>query len=424
MKKLVSLATATLLALSLAACGQGSDSEVSVQSVAMICGYGPLGSVDRFAGVVKAKQQVEIEKQEEQPIDKIEVKEGDSVSKGDVLFSYDSEASKLELEKAKLEVEQMKNTMKNKETEKAALERDRQKASADAKITYSLEIQELEADIAEAKYNIALKEKEVKKMEETVKDLDVKSPVDGFVISVNENQQSDEYGNPKPFMVLSESGNYRVMGYVNENNVGAISEGSPVLIRSRVDADTTWSGVIESIDWEHAVQSGNNMYGDVSAEDEVVKSSKYPFYVEIENIEGLLMGQHVFIEPDFGQGEEAPTINISSWYINDIETDPWVWAEGEGGKLEIRHVALGEYDPDLETYEICDGLELTDYIAFPDDSFKEGMKCSEYSEEAFGGEGEYVEGGEGEEGEYYEGEEGMYGDAEGEIMEDEPVVVE
>ena len=72
-------------------------------------------------------------------------------------------------------------------------------------------------------------------------------------------------------------------------------------------------------------------------------SSKYPFYVTLEGDgEGLLMGQHVYIEPDYGQEDtqDENLINLPSYFINDAEGKPWVWAQNSKGKLEKRSITL------------------------------------------------------------------------------------
>ena len=115
-------------------------------------------------------------------------------------------------------------------------------------------------------------------------------------------------------------------------------------------------------------------------------SSKYPFYVTLEGDgEGLLMGQHVYIEPDYGQEDtqDESLINLPSYFINDAEGKPWVWAQNSKGKLEKRSITLGEYNTETDTYPVTDGLTAEDYIAYPDDSLKAGMTCITYDDATF-----------------------------------------
>ena len=100
---------------------------------------------------------------------------------------------------------------------------------------------------------------------------------------------------------------------------------------------------------------------------------------------GLLLGQHVYIEPDYGQDavEDANTIRLPAYYINDVDGSAWVWAQNDKGLLEKRSLTLGEHDEDMDTYVVESGLTAEDYIAFPDDTLKAGMTCVLYDENAF-----------------------------------------
>lgn len=385
MKKGAVILTVIMAVLLLPGCTKKSTEEASVQSVSMICGFGSVGQTERFAGVTVPRSETKINKSEDQVVAEVRVKAGDEVKKDQVLFVYDTEQTTLNLEKARLELEQLKNTVTAKNNERASLEAEKAGAGADQQLSYTLEIQEVDTAIMEANYNISLKEKEIQKMEETRNHLEVKSPVDGHVQSINAEGATDNYGNPLPYMTVVETGSYRVNGYVNENNAAAVQEGQPVIVRSRVD-DSTWKGTVTKIEWENPVQSGNsNYYYGPGDSDTTTVSNKYPFYVELESDEGLILGQHVYIEPDYGQGEgqDESQVQLPAYYINDLDGTPWVWAQNEKGELEKRKVETGAYDEETDTYVIENGLELTDYIAFPAENLKEGMKCVKYDESAF-----------------------------------------
>ena len=68
----------------------------------------------------------------------------------------------------------------------------------------------------------------------------------------------------------------------------------------------------------------------------------YPFYVELDSSDGLMLGQHVYIERDIGQDEQKDGLWISDYYIVDADTnEPYVWAANDKKKLEKRYVTLG-----------------------------------------------------------------------------------
>ena len=385
MKKfaVILLAAAMLLSV-LAGCGANAEGEASVQSVSMICGFGATGLVDRFAGVVSAQSETQVKKDDNATVDAIKVKVDQEVKAGDVLFTYDMSQARLDLEKAQLELEQMQNELESKKEEKAQLEKDKNAAPFEDQMQYTLEIRQVNTDILEKEYNISLKAKDIEKMQSTVKNVSVTAPVTGRIKTINENGGTDQNGNPLPFMTIVETSGFRVKGYVNENNAGMLTEGTAVVIRSRV-SDQTWKGTITLIDWENAQQGNQNSYYYGGSSDDTSSSSKYPFYVELETSDGLLLGQHVYIEPDYGQDAEqdANTLKLPSYYINDADSSPWVWAQNDKGKLEKRSLTLGDYDAEMDTYVVTDGLTAKDYIAFPDESLKAGMTCVTYDDATF-----------------------------------------
>ena len=122
------------------------------------------------------------------------------------------------------------------------------------------------------------------------------------------------------------------------------------------------------------------MYSDGSNSDN--QSTKYPFYVKLDSADGLMLGQHLYVELDEGQTETKDGIWIYSGYIVQDEDTPYVWADNGKGKLEKRTVELGEYDEGMDLYEIKSGLELTDQIAWSMSGFSEGMKTTTNIDEA------------------------------------------
>ena len=386
MKKFAVMVLAAVMVLStLAGCGAGAEGEASVQSVSMICGLGGTGLVDRFAGMVTAQSETQVKKDDNATVDSIKVKVDQEVQAGDVLFTYDMSQATLDLEKAQLELDNLNNELENKKQEKAQLEKDKNAASSDDQMQYTLEIRQVNTDILQKEYDISVKAKDIEKLQKTVQNVSVTAPVTGRIKSINENGGTDQTGNPLPFMTIVETSGFRVKGYVNENNAGTLTEGTAVVIRSRV-SDQTWKGTISMIDWENAQQGSQNRYYDSgSGSDDTAMSSRYPFYVELDSSDGLLLGQHVYIEPDYGQDAEADadTLKLPAYYINDADSSPWVWAQNAKGKLEKRSLTLGDYDAEMDTYVVTDGLTAEDYIAFPDETLKAGMTCVTYDEGTF-----------------------------------------
>ena len=186
-----------------------------------------------------------------------------------------------------------------------------------------LQIRQINLEIRNTNSSIASKSRDIEKLQGSMKTASVKAEVAGEVKSVNPDGGTDNQGNPLPLICIVQTGGFRVKGYVNENNAAVLNEGAQVIIRSRV-SDQTWKGTISSIDWNNPAQSSNNYYYDSGSSD-TGNSSKYPFYVELSSSDGLLMGQHVYIEPDLGQDVQNTGIQLPASFINDADSSPWVW---------------------------------------------------------------------------------------------------
>ena len=390
------LALAALLLGCLAGCGTEDGETVSVQKVSLILGQGNVGLADRYAGLVVSGQTAEVKRDTTKKILEVYVEAGDWVNAGDILFAYDTEAMQLELDKLYLELEGYENTILSAQDEIPRLEALRDSAGEAQKLSYTLQIQTLQADVREAEYNKALKEREAASLEESMEDTEIPSPLTGRVMSVTENGNSNEYAsssgsgdstnnNMSTYITVMDMTTFQVKGTINELNVGSLAEGMNVIIRSRLDENVTWKGTVDRIDWENRVENNNNNMYYYGSTDEMTSISKYPFYINLEDITGLILGQHVYIEPDYGQEEEREGLWLPSYYINDVSGSPWVWAASRRDRLEKRTVTLGEYDMDSDSYQILSGLTMDDSIAFPMEGLEPGMAVTYYDENNFGG---------------------------------------
>ena len=361
-KRAVAAVLAACLALTMAGCSSGTA--VYVQSVKALGAMGGIAPGDRFPGIVVSENVTEISKDAEKTIKELKVREGDDVAEGQELFSYDTDELKLSLDKQRLELEQLNATIENYEAQIKQLEKERGWASGNSKLEYTIEIQSTQLDLKEAEMNVKTKQAEVQASETLLEHATVVSPVKGRVQSISENG-TDNYGNPLPYITIQQAGSYRIKGTLGELQRGGIMEGNRMTIVSRTDPDVTWSGTVTLVDYESPSQ-GSDMdryYG--GNVDEMSNSSKYPFYVELDSTEGLILGQHIYMELQ-REEEEASGVRIGSAFIAYNEDgSTYVWAE-DRGKLEKRTVTLGEYNPMQDTYMITEGLTEEDYIAFPD----------------------------------------------------------
>ena len=249
-----------------------------------------------FGGVVEPQQTSDIQKDVERTVSEVYVKVGDIVKKGDRLFSYDTEEAQNKLSTAKIEYEGIQNNITEYDNNIALLTRQRSEADASEQLDYTSQIQEAEASKAQAELELRIKQVEIDNYQNNVDNAVVTSPIDGIIKQVN---SSDSSG---AFITVLMNGAYRVKGKVDEMNVRSLEAGMSVLVHSRVDEDKLWRGTISKVDTSsNAEADNNNMYGNSDSD----SSSRISFYVTLDNSDGLLMGEHVYIEPIYDySGEE------------------------------------------------------------------------------------------------------------------------
>ena len=366
------------------------------------------GVSNRYAGVVEPQETVSVELENGRSVKEVKVKTGDQIKKGQLLFEYDLSSIQDSLEEAQLELDRLKNEASSLNEQIATLEKEKKKASQDNQLSYTIEIETNKMNLKKNEYNQKSKQAEIDKLQSATGNTEVRSSIDGVIQKIDTSKLSTDDGdsmsdsmdddmssysdsssgsNSNAFITILSTGSYRVKGTVNELNIQSIVEGEPVIIRSRVDSSQIWHGTMGTIDKDSATSnSSSNSYNfgmmDASG-DSQTSSSTYPFYVELDSSDGLMLGQHVYIEKDEGQEDQKAGLWLSEVYIVDADTDqPYVWTMGKDKKLEKRSVILGQYDEELGEHEIADGLTKDDYIAYPSENLKEGMATTKNREEA------------------------------------------
>ena len=377
------IALCLVLGLILAGCGEntgtGTDA-VYVDSVGKLAGInGFAGVQNRFAGMVEPQATMKVNPEQGRTVKTTLVEEGQSVQEGDPLFVYDTEDIQLTLEQAQLEIERLDNSINTYYSEIAALEEEKKSASEDNQLQYTIEIQNRLASIKQAEYDKKVKQSEIDKQKSQMENDTVYSTMTGVVQSIDETvldgNTTDMYGQEKTYITLMASGEYRVKAKINEQNVHQITSGSAVLVRSRVFEDQTWTGVISEIDTSQTEQNNNNIYYGTNNTDASQTSSSYAFYIVLDSYEGLILGQHVYVELVSESAVEEngnQVLAIPSAYLVQEGENWFVWAEKDG-KLEKRDVTLGTYYEVEDTYEILSGLTPEDYIASPREGLSEGQ---------------------------------------------------
>lgn len=340
----------------------GTADGVYVQKISDMNGYGFTGN--RYSGVVEAQESLQIKKDSSRTVSQIFVSQGQQVHVKDALFTYDTAeisqkitAAQLDIENANTEIEALKNQISDYTSEMN---------SGGDKVEITARINDLQYSIRQQQYSIQSLQADIDRYRKEVDNATVYSTIEGSIKEINEEGGFDNMGNEKPFITITEAGEYRVKGKISE--MGMIAAGDTVTVRSRVDETQTWTGTVSVVETEPATDNNNNYYGGNGE-----SSSQYPFYVSLDHSDGLKLGQHVLIETGTGMPVKEGVWIDSFYLVSDEAGNSYVWVS-EKGKLKKRTVETGEMDEMTSQIEITSGLVNDDYIAWPDDTYTEGMK--------------------------------------------------
>ena len=389
MKKTV-IALGAALMLGLTGCGR--QAQINVEQAGMLTTAAT--SSDKFAGVVVSENVVEIDRDAEKQIEELYVSVGDEVRINEKLFEYDTDTLSLTVDKQELELDKLEQQIKDLTTQKKNLENQiKKEKDKSVKATLELQLRSVSADLTQATYDKNALQTEIKYNKSMLTNAAVRSPIKGTIRSINENGS--------PYITIQQAGSYQVKGVLNELSLNAgIMEGVGVTILSRTDPTVFWTGVVSLVDYNSADSNEyDEMYGG-GYDTGMSTSTSYPFYISLDNTNGLLLGQHVYIQISAAALSDE-LLRIPEGYIMDVTMDEETWlttgtvwgVDMETLELVKTTVTLGEYDPTYGTYVILDGITAESYLADPAaDGVKEGASVTLRSELEYMGQTKPTEG--------------------------------
>ena len=360
-----------------------SDSEdaIYVDSVKVLAGLGSgNGVIQRYAGVIEPQQTWDVKLENERSVKECFVKEGDEVKEGQKLFAYNTTDDEDKLAQAEIELERCQNDIDTTKSNKEQLEKDKAKASSEEQRSYTQQILLAETSIKTYEYDYKMKQLEIEQLKEKISNATVYSEISGVIKSINDpnsgsnNSYMSDSTSDSVYITVLQVGDYRVKGTVNEQNINQISEGMEMIIHSRLDESLTWHGIITEINRDKGETNSESSYYYSSSSDNGTSSTNYPYYVELDSSEGLMLGQHVYMEPDLGQEDQKEGIWLDDYYfVIQEDGSAYTWAASASNVLEKRTVTLGEFDEELASYQVLEGLTEEDYITVPFDELTEGL---------------------------------------------------
>lgn len=346
--------------------GKEEKKEVSVSNVGEMQEVTGNGVWNRYVGVAETKNEWEMAFQPEKEVMEWYVEEGQEVTEGTVLFQYDTTKIQENLAQSQLDLDTIVNEKQNLNEQLAALEKAKKEAEKGEQVSYDIEVLNTQASLKAKELEEINKVAEIASLQNSMDTSTITSPIAGVVQSMNKTgEKKRRTGETEPLISIVGMGSVRIKGLVNELNVSDLKTEDAVIIRSRADENVIWKGKITEIDTQTPLKSmGTNDYS---------SSTQYPFYIELEHNEGLMIGQHVLIELDYGQEERKKGIWLDEFMMVTFDDAAYVWADNGNGLLEKKKILLGEYDKDRRQYEIQSGLSQSDWIAFPEEDLEEGM---------------------------------------------------
>ena len=343
---------------------------VPVQSVASVTGsLDKLKVRNRFLGMVLPMKTVEIRLDEGRETGGLLAEPGDHVESGAVLAIYDNTNLSLEREELILSKEQAELNASSLDTQRKSLEKSRREAQTkEERESLDLQLLELKSQSEQAAFEIRSKEREIAALDQKLSLTQVTAPCAGIVTAVGEDGKS---------LTLVSEGTYELTFSVSEEEVKSFSGGAAITVTDR-KGEIGYEGTVSRVETGNPQESGG--------------LSEYQVHAVLEGADQLFPGQHVYAElkneagsgsdGQSGSAEEADeplsgseTILLPEGYISDLDGTPWVWAAGRDGRLEKRTVTLGAYNDRHSACEITGGLSMTDYVAWPGTSLREGQQA-------------------------------------------------
>ena len=202
------------------------------------------GVSNRYAGVVEPQETVSVELESGRTVKEVQVKTGDQVKKGQLLFEYDLSSIQESLEEAQLDLDRLKNEASSLNERIATLEKEKKKASQDNQLSYTIEIETNKMNLKKNEYSQKSKQAEIDKLQSATGNTEVRSSIDGVIqkidtskLTTEDNSSVDDTdsgdsssddsssGGSNAFITILSTGAYRIKGTVNELNVNSIVEG-------------------------------------------------------------------------------------------------------------------------------------------------------------------------------------------------------
>ncbi|MEC1584272.1 efflux RND transporter periplasmic adaptor subunit [Bacillus spizizenii] len=301
-------------------------------------------------------------------LEDIKVKEGDKIKKGTPLITYTNEQLSLEKEQNQLtaqsnqlQIDQIQEKLKALDSKEKELEKQVGKKEAEKQI----ESERTELQMQEKAAEIELKQTELQRqsLANRVSDLQVKSEIEGTVISVNQEAASKKSDIQEPVIHIGNPKDLVVSGKLSEYDTLKVKKGQKVTLTSDVIQDKTWKGTVSAVGLVPDQQESTAAQGTEQA-------VQYPLQVKIKG--NLPEGKPGFkfimnIETDKRKANTLPSKAVKK------EDDQYYVYTVKDGKAKRVDVKIGQVTDDLT--EIKEGISQGDQVILnPSDQVTDGTE--------------------------------------------------
>jgi HlyD family secretion protein len=298
------------------------------------------------------------------------VEEGQEIKSGTVVATLQNPQLELEVEQNKLAIESA-NLKINQIDKQLKLLKDKEKTLSDqigkeeAKKQLDPEYEQL--DMEKKLANLELKQTTLQKntIDKRQSELEIKSTIDGIVLSVNKPDSSSLEANmAEPIIHIGKLDAMAATGLLSEYDTLKVSTGQKVILRSDAIPEQEWLGEITKISLlpvqnQTALQSGN-------------QAVQYPVTIKLTgDIKSLKPGFQVVMEIETDK-KQANVLSIDA--LHDDGDQPYVYIikDGKASKKKVKTgITSGT------KIEILEGVLKEDTIIINGpDSIKDGMEVT------------------------------------------------
>ncbi|WP_377889848.1 efflux RND transporter periplasmic adaptor subunit [Alkalihalobacillus sp. R86527] len=295
----------------------------------------------------------------------VHVEEGDSVSKGDKVLTYENPDLKMEKEQNDISIESLYLRINSLDKQKTRLQEKEDDLADDvgreeAEEAMEAELDQVQMDIRMANLDLRQALLQRDRLKERLTELTVTSEIDGIVIEVNENESPTVQGE-KPLVRLGSIDNLVVKGKLSEYDTLSVEDGQRVTLTSDAVPDEEWTGKISDVGYlpeATATESGST-------------AVQFPVTITIDD------GQKLDLKPGFQMiveietdSHEAMTLPFSA-VLQDGDNQ-YVYIV-EKGKAVRKDIKTGSST--AERIEVTKGVKKDDNVVIdPPDKLKDGME--------------------------------------------------